>query len=60
MLAKAPNKAPKKPTKPALWASLKKRARASSAGSKPGQWSALKAVLTQREYRKQGGGWKTT
>ena len=51
---------PKAPTKPELWESIKKRARASSAGSKPGEWSPRKSVLAQREYEKQGGGWKAS
>ena len=51
---------PKVPTKPELWESIIKKARASSAGSPPGRWSSRKAALSQREYEKQGGGWKTT
>lgn len=51
--------APKKPTKPALWEAAKKKARASSAGSEPGRWSARKAALAQLRYKKEGGGWTT-
>lgn len=49
---------PKVPTKPNLWERIKKKARASSAGSPPGRWSARKAALAQLQYKKQGGGWK--
>lgn len=48
------------PTKPKLWKSIKKKARASSAGSEPGRWSARKAALSQLEYDKQGGEWNKT
>ena len=49
----------KKPTKPDLWASIKKKARASSAGSPPGRWSARKSALAQLQYKKRGGAWTT-
>lgn len=51
---------PKRPTKPELWEAIHKKARASSAGSKPGEWSPRKSVLAQLEYKKRGGDWKTT
>jgi hypothetical protein len=52
------NKAPRVPTKPALWELVKKRYRASSKGGESGRWSAQKAVLAQKQYEKRGGGWK--
>lgn len=51
---------PKAPTKPALWNAIKKKARASSAGSPPGRWSARKSALARREYEKRGGKWEAT
>jgi len=45
-------------TNPALWQRVKKKARATSEGSEPGRWSAQKAAIAQREYKKAGGGWK--
>lgn len=50
----------KVPTKPALWASVKAKARATDKGSPPGQWSARKSVLAQVAYKQQGGDWKQT
>ena len=32
---------------------------AGSRGGKPGQWSARKAQLLAREYKKAGGGYKS-
>ncbi len=46
------------PTDPALWERVKKGQRETSEGTPPGRWSARKAVLAQREYERQGGGWK--
>jgi hypothetical protein len=44
----------------ALWGAIVKKYRATSEGSPPGRWSARKAVLSQLEYEKRGGGWKET
>ena len=49
-----------KPTKPALWTLVKRKYRATSEGSKPGRWGPRKAALSQREYKRRGGGWKKT
>ena len=46
-----------KPTNPGLWATVKKRIRASSNGGEPGRWSARKAVIAQLEYKSAGGKW---
>ena len=54
------SKAAKVPTNPALWEFIKKRYRASSKGGEPGRWSAQKAVLSQKQYEKRGGGWRKT
>ena len=50
----------KVPTKPALWASVKAKARATAKGSPPGEWSARKSVLAQVAYKQGGGEWKNT
>ena len=50
----------KLPTKPALWASVKAKARATDKGCPPGQWSARKSVLAQVAYKQGGGDWKQT
>lgn len=45
-------------TKPELRERLKNRIKAGSKGGRPGQWSARKALLLAREYKKHGGGYK--
>lgn len=48
------------PTNPALWGRMKKQARATSKGSKPGRWSAQKAALARRAYENAGGKFAST
>jgi hypothetical protein len=43
---------------PALWKRIVARVKAGSKGGKPGQWSARKAQLAVRLYKKGGGGYK--
>jgi len=43
---------------PALWKRIVARVKAGSKGGKPGQWSARKAQLAVRIYKKEGGGYK--
>lgn len=43
---------------PALWKRIVARVKAGSKGGKPGQWSARKAQLAVRLYKKEGGGYK--
>ena len=45
-------------TKPGMRKRLFKRIMAGSKGGKPGQWSARKAQILAREYKKAGGGYK--
>ena len=45
-------------TKPGMRKRLFKRIMAGSKGGKPGQWSAIKAQILAREYKKAGGGYK--
>lgn len=45
-------------TKPAMRKRLFEKIKAGSKGGKPGQWSARKAQLLAREYKKKGGGYK--
>ena len=45
-------------TKPALRKRLFYRIKAGSKGGRAGQWSARKAQLLAREYKKAGGGYK--
>lgn len=44
-------------TDPALWETVKTRVLQSDKGGHPGQWSARKAQLATREYKKEGGGY---
>jgi len=44
-------------TKPELRERLKNQIKAGSKGGKPGQWSAVKALLLAKEYKKRGGGY---
>ena len=43
---------------PAVWKRIVARVKAGSNGGKPGQWSARKAQLAVRLYKKEGGGYK--
>lgn len=45
-------------TKPGMRKRLFKRIMAGSKGGRSGQWSARKAQMLAREYRKAGGGYK--
>ena len=44
-------------TKPALRKRIFNRIKASGKGGAPGQWSARKAQMLAREYKKRGGGY---
>lgn len=45
-------------TKPNMRKALFKKIMAGSKGGKPGQWSARKAQMLAREYKKRGGGYR--
>ena len=45
-------------TKPGMRKALFKKIMAGSKGGKTGQWSARKAQMLAREYKKRGGGYK--
>lgn len=45
-------------TKPSLRKSIFNRIKAGSKGGDPGEWSARKAQMLAREYKKAGGGYK--
>ena len=45
-------------TKPAMREGLFKKIKAGSKGGDPGEWSARKAQLLAKEYKKSGGGYK--
>lgn len=47
-----------KKTNPALWQEVKNQITGGDRGGRPGQWSARKAQLAAREYKKQGGGYQ--
>jgi hypothetical protein len=38
-----------------LWERIKKRVTADDKGGKPGQWSAIKAMIASKEYKAAGG-----
>lgn len=38
-----------------LWERIKRKVTADDAGGKPGQWSAVKAMIASKEYKKAGG-----
>lgn len=38
-----------------LWERIKKKVMDGSKGGKPGQWSAIKAMIASKEYKKEGG-----
>ena len=44
-------------TKPAMRKALFKAIKAGTKGGDPGEWSARKAQLLAREYKKKGGGY---
>ena len=46
-------------TKPTMRKRLFEKIKSGSKGGKPGQWSARKSQLLAREYKKNGGGYKT-
>lgn len=45
-------------TKPGMRKSLFERIKAGGKGGAPGQWSARKAQMLAREYKRSGGGYK--
>tara|TARA_R100001126_G_C4812282_1_gene142464 strand:+ start:439 stop:618 length:180 start_codon:yes stop_codon:yes gene_type:complete len=45
-------------TKPGMRKALFKKIMAGSKGGRPGQWSARKAQMLAREYKKRGGGYR--
>ena len=45
-------------TKPSMRKSLFNRIKAGGKGGKPGQWSARKAQLLAKRYKKAGGGYR--
>jgi|TARA_Y100001937_G_scaffold110324_1_gene155807 hypothetical protein len=45
-------------TKPAMRKRLFMKIKAAGKGGKPGQWSAIKAMMLAREYKKKGGGYR--
>lgn len=38
-----------------LWERIKKKVMEDDKGGKPGQWSAIKAMIASKEYKKAGG-----
>lgn len=46
-------------TKPGMRKSLFEKIKAGSKGGNPGQWSARKAQMLAKEYKANGGGYKT-
>lgn len=46
-------------TKPAMRKRLFEKIKAGGKGGKPGQWSARKAQMLAREYKAEGGGYKS-
>lgn len=42
----------------ALWERIKRNVMADDKGGKPGQWSAIKAMIASKEYKDQGGRYK--
>tara|TARA_R100000231_G_scaffold127632_1_gene98486 strand:+ start:313 stop:492 length:180 start_codon:yes stop_codon:yes gene_type:complete len=45
-------------TKPGMRKRLFQSIKAGSKGGRPGQWSARKAQILAREYKKRGGGYR--
>lgn len=46
-------------TKPGMRKKLFEQIKAGSKGGDPGEWSARKAQMLAREYKKKGGGYKS-
>ena len=46
-------------TKPGMRKRLFESIKAGSKGGRPGQWSARKAQLLAKEYKKRGGGYRS-
>ena len=46
-------------TKPAMRERLFKKIKAGSKGGKAGQWSARKAQMLAKQYKENGGGYRT-
>ena len=46
-------------TKPTMRKALFERIKAGTSGGDPGEWSARKAHLLAKEYKKKGGAYKT-
>ena len=46
-------------TKPSLRKRIFQRIKSGSKGGKPGQWSARKAQMLAKAYKKAGGGYKS-
>ena len=44
-------------TDKALWERIKKEVMADDKGGKPGQWSAIKAMIASKKYKEAGGGY---
>ena len=40
---------------PALWNRIKEQVQRDSLGGKPGQWSAIKAMIASKKYKEAGG-----
>tara|TARA_R100000278_G_scaffold66440_1_gene53098 strand:+ start:438 stop:614 length:177 start_codon:yes stop_codon:yes gene_type:complete len=45
-------------TKPAMRRAIFNRIKAGGKGGAPGQWSARKAQMLAREYKRKGGGYR--
>ena len=45
-------------TKPKLWKRIVASVKSGSKGGRPGQWSARKAQMLARAYKKRGGGYR--
>lgn len=41
-----------------LWERIKKRVMDDDVGGKPGQWSAIKAMIASKKYKEAGGGYR--
>jgi len=46
-------------TKPAIRKRLFEKIKAGGKGGKPGQWSARKAQMLAKQYKEEGGGYKS-
>jgi hypothetical protein len=47
-------------TKPGMRKSLFSKIKAGSKGGDPGEWSAIKSLILSKEYKRKGGGYKTS